>query len=106
MLADLIHRQGQQLITARNILGNQAECGRVDDDGGEIYAFLAEIFRQDVADGGFREKAETDQQATQRLMGLALLLQGDAQLVVADHAFADQYLSQRLLRWVVRASQI
>ena len=54
----------------------------------EVDAFLAEILRQHVADSGFREKAEANQQSPQRLVSLALFLQGDAQLVVADHAFA------------------
>ncbi len=100
-VSDLIHRQGQQLITPRHIFGDQTQCGRVYDDGGEIYALLAEVFRQDVADSGFREKAKTNQQTAQRLVRLALLLQGNAQLVVADNALANQYLSQLLRRIVL-----
>jgi len=36
------------------------------------------------------------------LMGLALFLQGNAQLVFADHAFVDQYAPQRLLNFFLQ----
>ena len=104
VLLATIHRQRQQVITARDIFGNQRDGGRVDDEGGKIYAFLSEIFRQHIADGSFGQKAETHQQAAQRLMCFALLLHGDAQLVVADHAFGYQQVPDGLLGLLLRSA--
>jgi hypothetical protein len=85
--------EGEQQVALGELARDQAQGFRVDDGIGEVDRPVAEGFAQGVAQRGFGEEAEGDQQFAHRLVGLHLLQQRNAQLILADHSLRDQDLA-------------
>ncbi|MBV6475117.1 MAG: hypothetical protein MOGDAGHF_00629 [Rhodocyclaceae bacterium] len=85
----------QQAVALGEFLRHQAQRAGVDDGAGEVDAFLAEAFAERVAQRRLGDEAQADQQLADRLVGLHLLQQRDAQLILADDSLRDQDLAER-----------
>jgi hypothetical protein len=77
-------------ISVRSVLGYQFDRSGIDRDVRQIGTLLVEVFAQGFAHCGFGDEAQADQHFPQRYAATALLDQCDAQLIFADHTFADQ----------------
>ncbi len=93
LLGRIVHRQ--QTVALGQFARHQAQGCRIDDGVTEVDRPLTERLAQGIAQRGFRDKAERDQQPPHRLVGLHLIEQRDAQLVFADDALRDQELADR-----------
>ena len=86
--------EGQQVVALGQFARHQCQRRRVDNGVGEVDALLAEAFGERVAQGGFGNETEGNQQFADRLVGLHLFEQGNAQLIFAENALGDQNLAK------------
>ena len=73
----LIIGNRQQVIAAGEILWDQAQRFRVGDNLCKVDRFLADSPRHDVADRGFGDESQTDQQAAKRDVAVTLFGKDD-----------------------------
>ena len=88
----------QQMVALGQFARYQRQRRRIDDRVGQVDAQLAQAFGQRITQGCFRNKTERNQQFADRLVGLHLLQQGDAQLIFAKNSLGDQELTDLLWR--------
>ena len=89
----------QQMVALGQFAWHQGQRRGVNDRVGKVDTLLAKAFGKRVAQGGFRNEAERNQQLADRLIGLHLLEQGDPQLIFAENALGDQHLAKLSLLW-------
>ena len=88
--------EGEKQMAFGELARNQVQGFRIDDRIGQIDGAVAEGLAQGVAQRGFGDETEGDQQLAHRLVGLHLLQQRDAQLILADHSLRDKDLANGL----------
>ena len=92
-VARFIEIERQQVVALGDVARHQFQGLRVDDGIREVDALAAEAFRQRFAQRRFRNETERNQQLADRLVGLHLLEQGDAQLILGEDALGDEDLA-------------
>ena len=99
MLGIVIKRQ--QVVPLGQFARHQLQRRRIDDGVGQVDTLLAQALGQRVAQSRFRNESERNQQFADRPVGLHLLQQGNAQLILAKDALGDQDLTN--LPWLMRS---
>jgi len=82
---------------------HHAQGVRIDDRVARSTALWPRRLAERVAQRGFGNKTERNQQLADWLVGLHLLQQCNAKLVLADHALRDEYSDQSGGGWLVNS---
>ena len=85
--------QRQQAVAAGERLRHARDRVGVGERAGEVHAGQAAARGERLAQRGLADEAELDQHAAERLGAPALLVEGDAELVLADQAGGDEDLA-------------
>ena len=83
----------KNVVALRKFALDQLERRRIDHDLGQVDALQPELLREGVAQRGFGHEAQIDQQLADRLVGLQLFEQRDAQLVLGEDPLRNQDLA-------------
>ena len=92
-----VQRDREYVVTLREFALDQLERRRIDHDLGQVDALQPELLREGVPERRFGHEAQVDEQPANRLVGLELLQQRDAQLVLGEDPLRNQDLADMAL---------